>query len=166
MIKRGYFFWLVLSSLVVLWDTAYVLYRPHTMQGGSLFGYFSPYVKYIQIDTLYGNVKDRFVVVQAECNLVEVFLQLLSVAIYVLSENQHGKRVAGLIAVIAACFTFWKTIIYLMYGTDHIHLDFNNFLNTFLIFILPTSFWLVMPLWGIMHIGGNLVGTQHKQHSE
>jgi hypothetical protein len=32
--------WLLISSLVVIYDAAYVLLRPDSMKGGSLFKYF------------------------------------------------------------------------------------------------------------------------------
>ncbi len=62
--------WLVASSLIVIYDASYVLQRPASMEGGKLFPYFSPYALYIQYDTLYGDLKDSFVVIQSWLNLI------------------------------------------------------------------------------------------------
>jgi hypothetical protein len=62
--------WLLISSLVVIYDAAYVLLRPDSMKGGSLFKYFFPYELYIQVDTLYGDIHDKFGIIQSWLNLV------------------------------------------------------------------------------------------------
>ncbi len=54
--------WLFISSLVVTWDYSFVLNRPESMKGGSLNQFFKPYELYVTIDTMYGDLNDRFVV--------------------------------------------------------------------------------------------------------
>jgi len=68
-IPSTYKLWLIVSSLLVVWDALYILYRPATMKGGQYFKYFFPYDTYITIDPLYGNLTDKFVVVQTQCNV-------------------------------------------------------------------------------------------------
>lgn len=47
--------WLLFAVPVVLWDTAYVLLRPHTMPGGKLHSpFFRPYALYGTVDYTYG----------------------------------------------------------------------------------------------------------------
>jgi hypothetical protein len=69
-ISKAITIWLVVSSLVVIYDATYVLLRPATMLGGELFRFFSAYDLYIKFDTLYGNLTDSFVVIQSWLNLV------------------------------------------------------------------------------------------------
>jgi hypothetical protein len=160
LIPGFYKLWLVISSILVIWDTVYVLYRPATMKGGTLF--FYPYDIYITIDTLYGNMIDTFVVIQSKCNIVEVILFVIS--LIVSSVNNNRAKLAGaLLCIVASCFTFWKTVIYVMYGYPTMVFRPGNELVTFGVFILPTSLWLILPLLGIYTIGNRIINrlSQH-----
>lgn len=46
--------WLLISVPVVLWDTGYVLLRPHSMPGGKFHSLWTPYALYGTIDYIYG----------------------------------------------------------------------------------------------------------------
>lgn len=69
-ISTGIMVWLVLSSIVVLFDAFYVLNRPETMRGGAYFWLFEPYEEYIKYDTLYDMNDDYFVMIQSWLNIV------------------------------------------------------------------------------------------------
>lgn len=116
-IPKPLYIWLVLSSLIVLYDATYVLLRPRTMQGGDLFPYFTGYGLYIQFDTLYAHLTDTFVVIQSWLNLVEITTIMLGVFLS-LSSCKIKKLIAALLIVIASAFVFWKTVIYLWYSHD------------------------------------------------
>lgn len=162
-IPAFYKVWLTISSLIVVWDTLYVLYRPSTMEGGQHFKYFFPYKTYITIDTLYGNLTDTFVVIQSKCNIVEIVLVGLSL-LADLGRTTRAKAAAALLCLIASTFTFWKTIIYVMYGYPHLVFAAGKELLTFGVFILPTSFWLIFPLLGIFSIGDRLIRSLEATH--
>jgi hypothetical protein len=67
--------WLVISLPLVLWDTGYVLLRPHSMPGGSLHSLWTPYALYGAVDYIYGwpayNSHNGFTGAQSTMNLVE-----------------------------------------------------------------------------------------------
>lgn len=118
-VPRWFAVWMLISYLIMIWDAAYVLYRPATMKGGALFNYFSPYELYIKYDTLYGNLNDKFVVAQSQLNLVEVVIALVSLA--AAHFGAQRTRLAGsVMCLVVTCFTFWKTVLYVVYGGDHL----------------------------------------------
>lgn len=54
-------FWLFLSALICTWDAGFVLMRPRSMAGGDLSDVWYPYLLYVTVDRLYGDLNDRFV---------------------------------------------------------------------------------------------------------
>lgn len=148
--------WLVLSSLIVIFDASYVLLRPATMRGGDLFPYFSPYALYIQFDTLYGNLTDSFVVIQSWLNLVEVSLILFAVALS-LSSCIIKKLVSALIVLTASAFVFWKTVIYIWYSHDFTSEAVKSFsLDAIFVFVIPSSLWIIFPFLAIVTVTKNV----------
>ena len=68
--------WLAVSLVLVSWDTAYVLLRPHTMEGGFLHEpLWAPYALYGTVDYVYGwkawDAGEGFTGAQGAMNLVE-----------------------------------------------------------------------------------------------
>ncbi|KAF3491675.1 uncharacterized protein GIQ15_01192 [Arthroderma uncinatum] len=70
--------WLIISVPVVIWDTGYVLLRPHSMPGGAYHFFWSPYALYGTIDYIYGwpafNSRNGFTSAQATLNVIETAL--------------------------------------------------------------------------------------------
>ena len=71
--------WLLLSLPLVIWDTGYVLLRPHSMPGGSLHSpLWIPYALYGTVDYIYGwpafEARNGFTSAQGVMNLVETAL--------------------------------------------------------------------------------------------
>jgi hypothetical protein len=78
--------WLVVSLPLVLWDSLYILLRPHTMAGGALqWPIWKPYEIYAAIDYVYGwpgwESNDGFGGAQGALNAVETVLYGLYVMI-------------------------------------------------------------------------------------
>ncbi|KAF3040705.1 hypothetical protein E8E12_006297 [Didymella heteroderae] len=78
--------WLVVSLPLVLWDSLYILLRPHTMAGGALqWPLWKPYEIYAAIDYVYGwpgwESNDGFGGAQGALNAVETVLYGLYVMI-------------------------------------------------------------------------------------
>ncbi|ODM23745.1 hypothetical protein SI65_01334 [Aspergillus cristatus] len=68
--------WLIFSIPLVLWDSGYVLLRPHSMPGNSLHSpLWTPYALYGTIDYIYGwpafNARNGFTAAQTVLNLFE-----------------------------------------------------------------------------------------------
>lgn len=78
--------WLFMSLPLVIWDTSYVLLRPHSMIGGDLHSpIFVPYALYSTVDYVYGfpayNGRDGFTGAQSSLNIVETLGYLIYLAI-------------------------------------------------------------------------------------
>ncbi|KAF7719279.1 Uncharacterized protein PECM_007579 [Penicillium ucsense] len=88
--------WLVISVPLVIWDTGYILLRPHSMPGGSLHSpFWKPYALYGSVDYVYGwpawNAQNGFTAAQGMMNVIETlgYLYYLSVV------YRHGATVAA-----------------------------------------------------------------------
>jgi hypothetical protein len=81
---------------LVLWDTLYILLRPHTMAGGAIqWPLWKPYEIYASIDHVYGwpgwEKKDGFGGAQGVLNAVELVLY----GLYALIMYNHSTSAAG-----------------------------------------------------------------------
>jgi hypothetical protein len=71
--------WLLVSLPLVIWDTCYVLLRPHTMPGGRFHSpIWTPYALYGTVDYVYGwpawHAKEGFTAAQASLNVLETVM--------------------------------------------------------------------------------------------
>ncbi|KMU91529.1 hypothetical protein CIHG_09281 [Coccidioides immitis H538.4] len=87
--------WLVASIPLVIWDTGYVLLRPHSMPGGALHSVWSPYALYGTVDYIYGwpayRARNGFTAAQASLNVVETIAYLF----YLWTVWTHGKALGS-----------------------------------------------------------------------
>ncbi|KAG5920946.1 hypothetical protein E4U61_007321 [Claviceps capensis] len=95
--------WLALSLPLVIWDTGYVLGRPHTMHGGRAhWPLWLPYKLYGEVDYVYGWKaildKNGFTAAQSTLNVIETVLYLA----YLWLWRSRGSREGGDAAAAAA----------------------------------------------------------------
>lgn len=88
--------WISVSIPLVLWDSLYILLRPHTMAGGALqWPIWKPYEIYAAIDHVYGSPgwenRDGFGGAQGALNAVEVILY----GLYAMIIYNHGVPTAS-----------------------------------------------------------------------
>jgi hypothetical protein len=113
--------WLLVSLPLVLWDTGYVLGRPHTLPGGAWHApLWMPYELYGRVDLIYSPAAyargEGFTGAQGLLNVVETALYLVYAAmVYGKSAGGVGGRRGGLAALVgfaAAVMTLSKTVLY------------------------------------------------------
>lgn len=112
--------WLAISLPLVIWDTVYVLGRPHTMEGGWLHRpLFVPYQLYGEIDHVYGwkafNAHSGFSAAQGFLNAVETVMYLAFLrAAYSQGWTMAGRGGAKALTIgfSAAVMTLSKTVLY------------------------------------------------------
>jgi hypothetical protein len=139
--------WLFISLPLVLWDTGYVLGRPHTMPNGKYHApLYKPYALYASVDYLYGfpavEKNQGFTGAQGALNLIETALY----AVYLYFVYAHGmvlkaeskalfqkRRLVGkeaglavLIGFAAAIMTLSKTVLYCEYRCDRVVRNWTN----------------------------------------
>ena len=141
------FFWIILSSFIVMWDIGFVLNRPRSLPGGDLHFIWQPYSKYITIDYVYRDIDNEFGIAQSWMNIVEVALLYVGLLLY------RSARAASLLSfLVSLLFTFSKTVLYALVETaannaNVAHNDWNTFI---FLYILPNYCWIVFP--GILSI--------------
>ena len=118
-ISTGITIWLVLSSIIVIFDAMFVLLRPETLAGGKYYHIYKFYELYLQFDYLYANTSNQFVVIIAWLNLAEVFFTFLGLFL-VWFGSQLNKLTGSIVVIIASAFIFWKTVLYMWYDRAHL----------------------------------------------
>ncbi|KAJ1552568.1 hypothetical protein HK405_010810, partial [Cladochytrium tenue] len=158
--------WLVLSTLLVAWDTGYMLLRPRTFPGGDLFFFWQPYALYATVDLVYSEdayrEREGFSTAQSTMNVVESVLNLLYLYLAHVAgslsrlRDRDGRTsraaaaaraVAPPVLLAATAMTASKTILYFL--NDHFcgwcktgHNDWRTFV---LLWFLPNSPWIIVP---------------------
>ncbi|KAL2020019.1 hypothetical protein VTK56DRAFT_8922 [Thermocarpiscus australiensis] len=156
--------WMAVSLPLVIWDTGYVLLRPHTMPGGSLhWPLWAPYALYGEIDHMYGfkqwNLGNGFTAAQGALNALETALYAAYVGIWYFyaqpAPEPRARRVvtgrAGALAVLlgfsAAVMTVSKTLLYWLneYYSGFDNIGHNLPWDLIVLWIIPNGAWLVFP---------------------
>ncbi|KAK6842234.1 hypothetical protein PG990_005780 [Apiospora arundinis] len=156
-------FWFAVSLPLVIWDSIYVLGRPHTMEGGWLFWpLYVPYKLYGEVDHVYGwksyNARNGFTSAQGSLNVVETAMYLgylwlwLTRAreVYVAGRGNvkvlsgRPAAVAVLLAFTAAIMTLSKTVLYWLneYYSGFDNIGHNSIQDLIPLWIIPK---LVLP---------------------
>ncbi|ERF72623.1 hypothetical protein EPUS_05677 [Endocarpon pusillum Z07020] len=160
--------WLLFSLPLVLWDTLYVFFRPHTMPGGKFHSpIWTPYALYGTIDYVYGwpawNEREGFTAAQASLNAVETVFygyylwvlwararaphgagQRKDIAWFV-GASEEGRRkivenggVAVLLVFSGAVMTLSKTVLYWL---NEYYSGFANIGHNDFLTLVP--FWII-----------------------
>jgi hypothetical protein len=162
--------WMAISLPLVIWDTGYVLGRPHTMEGGALhWPLYLPYRLYGTVDYVYGwkavEAKYGFTGAQGFLNLVETLMYAAYLAMYFRGRDSgsSGAR-AALIGFSAAVMTLSKTVLYWMceYYGEYSNIGHNALTQLIFLWIIPNGAWLIGPTYMIWDLGSDIVaGLEH-----
>ncbi|BGP45322.1 hypothetical protein JCM10450v2_001140 [Rhodotorula kratochvilovae] len=139
--------WFVVSTLLVAWDTGFVLLRPRSMHGGDLYWLWKPYTLYGQVDKVYSrewwDLRRGFTSAQALMNIVESALNVLYLFL-----AGRGSPVAVLVGFTATVMTAAKTVLYWLRdqqagwdATGH-----NSTRDFWVLFAIPNGAWIVVPM--------------------
>jgi hypothetical protein len=72
--------------------------------------------------------------------------------------SKSNKLKGALLSIITSAFVFWKTVIYVWYDHSFLSQETQNFsLESLYAFYLPTSFWILCPLWAISSVSVKLM---------
>ena len=144
--------WFLISFVTVCIDAAFVIGRPGTLTTDQLP--FTMWQLYATHDKRYGDLTDAFVIAQSYVNFIEVGLQLLAVLLHF-----TGARSAALsIAMCVSMATCLKTVLYgLMEEFDgHRFTKHNSTMDLWTMVIIPSSFWVTIPLYVVANCMGKL----------
>ncbi|KAK3504785.1 hypothetical protein B0T13DRAFT_507375 [Neurospora crassa] len=161
-------FWLLVSLPLVIWDTLYVLLRPHTMPGGALhYPLWAPYELYGRVDYVYGwkawNERNGFTAAQGMMNAVETVMYLVYAWGVLGGGNGKGEGRRGatvlLVGFSAAVMTLSKTVLYWLneYYSGFDNIGHNSTFDLILLWIIPNGAWLVFPSVMIYTLGSEII---------
>ncbi|KAK2598073.1 hypothetical protein QQS21_005784 [Conoideocrella luteorostrata] len=174
--------WFAVSLPLVIWDTCYVLGRPHTMEGGfAHWPFWTPYKLYGEVDYVYGwkavHEKNGFTAAQGFLNVVETVMYLAYLWLwYSRSEvSANGNKVlagrvgawALMIAFSAAVMTLSKTVLYWMneYFSGFGNIGHNDLISLIFLWIIPNGLWLIGPTYMIWTMGAEILdGLEDATH--
>jgi len=159
--------WLAISVPLVIWDTIYILGRPHTMEGGWLhWPFWVPYQLYGEVDHVYGwkafNAHSGFSAAQGFLNAVETAMYLAFVrVVYSQGWTVTGRQGATALAIgfSAAIMTLSKTVLYWAneYYGGFDNIGHNPPFDLFFLWIIPNGAWLVGSTGMICDMGSSIV---------
>ncbi|KAG6012678.1 hypothetical protein E4U54_007362 [Claviceps lovelessii] len=172
--------WLAVSLPLVIWDTGYVLGRPHTMPGGTAhWPLWTPYKLYGEVDHVYGwkalRDKSGFTAAQSSLNVAETVLYLAYLYIWRSrggrDHAQAGTRPpawvvggrAGALALLlgfsAAVMTLSKTLLYWAneYFSDFANVGHNDFSTLLRLWIIPNGAWIVGSAYMVLSMGTEIL---------
>ncbi|KAH8673553.1 hypothetical protein BX600DRAFT_508804 [Xylariales sp. PMI_506] len=168
-------FWVAVSLPLVIWDSIYVLGRPHTMEGGFMHApLWTPYKLYGEVDHIYGwkafEARNGFTAAQGSLNVIETLMYLAYVYIYYSQRKPApvtGKlvltgrpaAVASLLAFSAAVMTVSKTVLYWLneYFSGFDNIGHNSLSDLIILWIIPNGAWLVFPTYMIFVVGNEIL---------
>ncbi|KAI0025016.1 hypothetical protein F4780DRAFT_724070 [Xylariomycetidae sp. FL0641] len=166
--------WLAVSLPLVVWDSGYVLGRPHTMEGGALhWPVWAPYKLYGAVDHVYGwpafDAGRGFTAAQGALNVVETAMYLGYLWLYARAgdSSSAGRKalvgrpaaVAVLLAFSAAVMTLSKTVLYWLqeYFGNYENIGHNNLRDLIVLWIIPNGAWLIFPTYMIYVMGAEII---------
>ncbi|KAK0510087.1 hypothetical protein JMJ35_007481 [Cladonia borealis] len=151
--------WLLVSLPLVIWDTGYVLLRPHSMPGGWAHApIWKPYELYGKVDYMYGwkayNERNGFTAAQGALNMVET-VGYLGYLWVVWDYGEGEKRAVGggwggvacLVGFALCVMTVSKTVLYWLneYYSGFENIGHNDPMSLIFLWLIPNGAWLVLP---------------------
>ncbi|MES1910495.1 MAG: hypothetical protein MHM6MM_003078 [Cercozoa sp. M6MM] len=138
--------WGLLSSLMVLYDVAFIFLRPRSLPGGDLAEYFPAHPVYVKIDPEYGDASALAPVIMQVMCIVEIALFCVAAL-----RRKSSPRASALTFLVVNTMVLWKTVSYMANVTleisqDGLPVSQQEFLQMFL---LPNAMWIIIPLLAI-----------------
>jgi hypothetical protein len=144
--------WFWIQLIVIGFDCAFVLLRPHSFPDGALGWAFPVFHIYMQVDKIYGNIADPFGWAQSVMCLIEN--AILAFAMFVLHpKDQLSPSAASVpqmgdfVALIATSMQFGKSIYrwLLDYSDNFGHVAHNSPKDFITLYAIPNAIWLIGP---------------------
>ena len=143
-LPRWVVLWMGLSTLVVIWDALFILFRPASFPGGSLgFIWEFGYVLYMEVDRAYADQSNTYLHALATMSLVEACIVAWGLYAHKLQKNHQ----AHLLILVAASLTCAKTMLFILveYWSGWHSIGHNDLMPLILVWIIPNGLWVVVP---------------------
>ena len=142
--------WLVISSMICVWDASFVLLRPWSFD----HPLWSPYRDYVQVDKLYGDLESDFVWSQSILNVAEICVNAL--ALFMLRSGQPRK--GAVTALFVCACTASKTLLYhvMEVSCGLCNVGHNDAKTLVMLYLIPNGIWIAVPILCAFALGKNL----------
>ena len=153
--------WLLLSSLAMAYDAAFLFLRPRSLPGGSLHRYFQPYQQYTVYDPSYKDVHDPFTHAVGAISAAQIALNAATLLLATLAPQSAWASVlavatAGATASLTAFFFLFEA---LSSTTTHRYrlADVSTWDAGYAMgYVATTALWIVFPVAIIATVGGRI----------
>jgi hypothetical protein len=137
------YLWFIVSAVVCAVDATFVVMRPWSLTAAGQP--WATWQHYATFDKRYANMSDAWVVLQSYLNFAEIAIQLIVVLLGLLGRNGAAHR----LAMVVSTMTLWKTAIYfgMEYLEGSVYTKHNSMEDLMLMFVVPSSFWVTVPLF-------------------
>ncbi|RPA75714.1 hypothetical protein BJ508DRAFT_229931 [Ascobolus immersus RN42] len=168
--------WMLISSIIVLWDAAYVFLRPYSLPNSPspLHYIWYPYKHYAPVDHNYSIAGylagDGFPAAQSILNVIEsglnltyLFLASKAATAPTPAQKRRQEVAAVIVGLVGTVMTESKTGLYWLteicggWGGAEAELWSLPFGTLFWFWLLPNGFWLTMPAWCAWRFSKDLV---------
>ena len=153
--------WLLLSSLVQIFDAVYLALRPHSLPNGSLHHFFAVYDTYLLYDPSYAHIGDPFTRTLAIAEVAQILVNLTTL---LLATTLPHSAWPALLAVTSAAGVLSVTAYFFLYealsgSTGKYQLgDMSTWdVGYALGYVGTTGLWIVFPLAIIVVVGWQFV---------
>ncbi|KAF8157055.1 hypothetical protein B0H34DRAFT_483633 [Crassisporium funariophilum] len=160
--------WFLFSYTIVLWDLAYILIRPHSLEGGRFRYIWSVYDELEHFDLTYspkyfydGHIRSAALSAKGALSIPEVAFA----AVYLFQVHISPSPLAPLFGFSAAFATFLKCALWTLEElycgwctTGH-----NSNYDIFMSWTLPTGVWILLSLLAALRLGGDVVSALRGQ---
>ena len=143
-VPRWVIWWLGLSTIVVIWDALFVLFRPHSMPGGSIGWIWDfAYVIYLEVDRSYADISNHTVEAICFMSLLEACL----VGLTLFHDRKRNDRSALMFATIVTSLTCAKTMLFFLVEafSGFAYVGHNERLPLMAFYIIPNGLWILIP---------------------
>ena len=148
--------WLAISTVIVVWDALFVLFRPASFPGEPLgFLWDFAYTIYLDVDHSYADADNHTVAAICMASLLEACL----VAITLWKHRQGKGATAHVMAMVVTSLTCAKTILFFMIEafSGFAFIGHNELLPLLFFYIIPNGLWIGGPGFIAFTLGREIV---------
>mmetsp|Transcript_11065 Transcript_11065/g.33946 ORF Transcript_11065/g.33946 Transcript_11065/m.33946 type:complete len:170 (+) Transcript_11065:225-734(+) len=148
---------LLIISLIAVYDMSYIHLHPATAESGRLGKYFRGHHAYAKVDTLFQAPEQSpfLKAVIGPLSAVEIVLNVLVAVLWARSSPATAP-----VALIGNTYIIAKTVLYMAY--DYPSLDLSDLSRAVLLYFTPNLQWVILPTVACVQISNQVSSSlQH-----
>ena len=155
-LPRWVVLWVGLSTLVVIWDALFILFRPASFPGGELgFLWDFAYSIYMKVDLAYADQSNTYIHALATMSLFEACIVSWALFAHRIQKNQ----LAHLLVLVVTSLTGAKTMLFVLveaWSGWH-SIGHNELIPLLFVWVIPNGLWIAVPGLVVFDTGKRLL---------